>query len=188
MFNDKHLNLNIDLNETTQDVIDAINEVNNKHVPIKEASQSKLKQLNKPWISTFDLLNSIKTKQRMYRTHFYSNNKRKIDMYKSYSNKLNKLKKIYKTNYYKAQFDKHKNNLKFTWNPIGSLIQRKWKGLQHPSRLINNGKTFSSEYDIANEFNQYFINVGPNLANSISPTNESPTRYTLVVHLYPVLL
>ena len=35
-------------------------------------------------------LKSIKMKQKMYRTHFYSNNKAKIKMYKSYSNELNK--------------------------------------------------------------------------------------------------
>ena len=47
-WNDKLSNLSTDLNKTTQDVIDVINEITNKHVPIKEASQSKLKQLNKP--------------------------------------------------------------------------------------------------------------------------------------------
>ena len=143
---------------------------------VKEASQSKMKQLNKPWMTT-GLLKSIKSNQRMYRTHFYSNNKRKIEIYKSYSNKLNKLKEIYKTNYYRTQFDKHKNNLKITWNLIGTLIQRKQKGRQPPSRLINNVKIFSSEHDIANEFNQHFVNVGPKLANSIPPGNESPTSY-----------
>ena len=78
-WNDKLSNLSTDLNKTTQDVIDVINEITNKHVPVKEASQSKLKQLNKPWMTT-GLLKSIKTKQRMYRTHFYSNNKRKIEI------------------------------------------------------------------------------------------------------------
>ena len=43
--------------------------------------------------------------------------------------------------------------------------------------LINNGSEFSSEYDIANQFNQHFINVGPNLANTITNTNENPTSY-----------
>ena len=152
------------------------NEITNEHVPVKEASQSKLKQLNKPWMTT-GLLKSIKTKQRMYRTHFYSNNRRKIEIYKSYSNKLKKLKEIYKTNYYRTQFDKNKNNLKITWNLIGTLIQRKQKGRQAPSRLSNNGQIISSEHDIANEFNQHFVNAGPKLANSIAPENENPISY-----------
>ena len=36
---------------------------------------------------------------------------------------------------------------------------------------------FSSEYDMANQFNQHFINAGPNLANTITNTNENPTSY-----------
>ena len=65
-WNDKCCNLNNNLNKTTQDIINVINEVTNKHAPIKEASQSKLRQFNKPWI-TSGILKSIKTKQKMYR-------------------------------------------------------------------------------------------------------------------------
>ena len=49
-WNDKCCNLSNNLNKTTQDIINVINEVTNKHAPIKEASQSKLRQFNnKPW-------------------------------------------------------------------------------------------------------------------------------------------
>ena len=51
-------------------------------------------------------------KQKMYRTHFYNNSEAKIKMYKSYSNKLNKLKNILRKNYYYTQFEKHRNSLK----------------------------------------------------------------------------
>ena len=43
-----------------------------RYITMKEVSQRKLKQLNKPWI-TNGILKSIKVKQQMYRTHFYSN-------------------------------------------------------------------------------------------------------------------
>ena len=64
-WNDKCCNLNNNLNKTTQDIINIINEVTNKHAPIKEASQSKLRQFNKPWI-TSGILKSIKTKQIVF--------------------------------------------------------------------------------------------------------------------------
>jgi hypothetical protein len=38
----------------------------------------------------------IKTKQKVYRTHFFCNNSRKIKQYKEYSNRLNKLKSMCK--------------------------------------------------------------------------------------------
>jgi hypothetical protein len=50
----------------------------------------------------------------MYRTHFFSNNSSKIEQYKDYSNKLNKIKSVSKKNYYTAQINTCKNNLKAT--------------------------------------------------------------------------
>jgi CRISPR/Cas system-associated endonuclease Cas1 len=82
-------------------------------------SRPKLKQFTKPWI-TNGILKSIKNKQKMYRTHFFSNNSRKIEQYQDYSNKLNKIKSVSKKNYYTAQFNTAqfntcKNNLKATY-------------------------------------------------------------------------
>jgi hypothetical protein len=81
---------------------------------MKEVSQNKLTQLNKPWI-TNGILKSIKVKQRMsFRTHFYSNDTSKVIQYKRYANKLNRIKSISKLRYYNNLFDKCKNNLKAT--------------------------------------------------------------------------
>jgi hypothetical protein len=40
-----------DLNEITNNVVNSITKISNKHAPIKKVSRSKQKQLNKPWIS-----------------------------------------------------------------------------------------------------------------------------------------
>ena len=80
------------INQYTENVINTINEITNRHAPVKEVSRSKAKQLLKPWI-TNGILKSIKNKQKMYHTHFYCNNIEKVLQYKRYSNKLNKLKK-----------------------------------------------------------------------------------------------
>ena len=75
----RHLNNNI--HQSTKNIINHIERVTQRHAPMKEVSQSKLKQLNKPWI-TNGILKSIKVKQRMYRTHFYSNDTSKVTQYK----------------------------------------------------------------------------------------------------------
>ena len=90
-WNAKLNNVNNNINETTNDVIKTIEEISNKHAPVKEVPRSKLKQFTKPWI-TNGILKSIKTKQKMYYTHFLSNENNKIKLYKIYSNKLNKIK------------------------------------------------------------------------------------------------
>ena len=63
----------------------------NKHAPLKKATKSKRKQLSKPWL-TQGLLKSIKRKQKMYISHFFSKNPVKVKEYKQYSNLLNKMK------------------------------------------------------------------------------------------------
>ncbi len=102
-------------------------------MPIKEVPHSKLKQFTKPWI-TNGILKSIKTKQKMYYTHFFSNDSKKFKQYKIYSNKLNKIKSINKRNCYNTQFTKCKNNMKATWK----IIKRKSKGMQYPTQIIRN--------------------------------------------------
>ena len=170
----RHLNNNI--HQSTKNIINHIERVTQRHAPMKEVSQSKLKQLNKPWI-TNGILKSIKVKQRMYRTHFYSNDTSKVTQYKRYANKLNRIKSISKLRYYNNQFDKCKNNLKATWKIIGTLIKRKSKRHLKQTRIIRNDVTYTNEYDIANQFNQHFVNVGPNLANKLPTSNLNAVSY-----------
>jgi hypothetical protein len=146
-----------DLNQSTVNIINVIQDMVNKHVPLKQASLSKKKQLIKPWI-TDGILKSIKTKQKMYRTHFHSNNIEKVNQYKRYSNKLNKVKLESKNYYYNTQFAKCKNNLKATWKLIGSIIKRKTKGQIHPTKITINNKIYTTKQDIVNQLNQYFVN------------------------------
>ena len=69
--------------------------------------------------------------------------------------------------YYKQKFELNKNNLKNTWKLIGTILNRKPKGHTVPAKLHNNGKTYTDKHDIVNQFNEYFINIGPNLASTI---------------------
>ena len=104
-----------DLNTLTARVTDILTSVINKHAPIKLASHSKNKQLTKPWIMN-GILKSIKMKQKMYYTHFYSNNTIKMCAYKTFANKLNVIKNKSKMMYYKSNFEMCKNNLRVLGN------------------------------------------------------------------------
>ena len=108
------------MHEITDACINTITQIIDKHAPMKQASQSRMKQLSKPWLSK-GLIKSIKVKQKLYHTHFLGKDPFKISIYKSYSNALNKLKTKAKNNYYNQQFLLYKNNLKTTWKLIGTL-------------------------------------------------------------------
>ena len=166
-----------DLHEITCACMNKVKDIVNKHAHLKKATNSKMKQLNKPWL-TQGLLKSIKRKQKMYKSHFFSKNSMKIKEYKQYSNLLNKMKAKAKDKYYNQYFQLYKENLKETWKLIGTIIKRKAKVKSNcSSRIIRNSKIYTNELDIANQFNQHFTTIGPTLASAINPIYDNPTKY-----------
>lgn len=105
------LNPQKNLDEKLREAINTLNKIVDKHAPIKLASQSKQKQLNKSWL-TEAILKSIKRKQKMYHTHFLSNDSQKKKEYKCYTAILWHLKSKSKTSYYSMEFSKCNGNLK----------------------------------------------------------------------------
>ena len=85
------LNPEKNLNEKVQEAINTLNKIVDKHAPIKLASQSKQRQLNKPWL-TKGILKSVNRKQKMYRTYFLSKDLQKVGEYKHYAAILSHLK------------------------------------------------------------------------------------------------
>ena len=113
----------------------------------------------------------------MYRTHFLSKDLQKIGEYKHYAAILSHLKNKSKTEYYNMQFAKYKDNLKQTWKLIGTLVKRKTKGQTFPTRITHNNRTFTQEKDIAELFNNFFVNTGPTLAKEIK-IRRTCTKWT----------
>ena len=87
--------------------------------------------------------------------------------YKIYSNKLNTLIRIAERNYYDERFDLAKNNLKDTWKIINEVIDKSKRKSSLPNTFNHGNKTLSDPLEIANQFCEYFTNVGPNLAKKI---------------------
>jgi hypothetical protein len=116
-------------------------------------------------------------KTKMYRTHFLSKSPHKINEYKRYANMLTFIKQKSKKDYFQLQFTKYKNNLKITWKIIGNLIKRKSKNQISPTRIVHDGKTHTNQNDIAELFNNYFINVGSNLSKKFPTNQASSTQY-----------
>ena len=116
--------INTNVHESMSSVINTLQHITDKHAPIKKASNSKMKQLKKPWISS-SILISIKKRHKLFKSHFLSGDPEKIKQYKIYNNKLNKVKATAKKNYFDSQLALNKNNFKITWKLIiGMIIDR----------------------------------------------------------------
>ena len=86
---------------------------------------------------------------------------------KTYNNILRKNIRAAKVHFYHSQFDKLKNNLSKTWSAINNLLNRNNTKSSLPDYIIDNNNTITDPLDIANRLNDFFTNVGPNLANEI---------------------
>ena len=113
---------------------------------------------------------SSKRKHKLYdnlKHKTYKNEK----IIKTYKNLFEALKHRSKKNYYSKLINKFKNNIKKTWQVIKEIIGKR-KNINNglPRRLIINETEISSEKEIAEHFNKYFVSVGPNLAAKIPHT------------------
>ena len=80
--------------------------------------------------------------------------------YKKYRNLLSTLMKKSKQDYYDKYFERNWNNIKNTWKGIKSLISLKTVASRVPTVLsLDNDDTRTSNYDIANTFNNYFATI-----------------------------
>jgi hypothetical protein len=158
-------------------IVNTLQSLTDKHAPIRKASNTKKRQLRKPWISN-SIPRSIKKRQKLFKTHYLSGDPYKVRQYKIYNNKLNKVKSIAKKNYFEQQFAINKNNIKTTWELIGMIINRdKKKNIDIP-KLIYNNKCYVDKLDICgNKFNAHFINTGSNLANKLPRSQLDPLQF-----------
>ena len=85
-------------NDHFTQVISAISAVIDKHAPLQKASRRQKRIQRNPWLSK-GILTSIKQKQTLYRTHFLNGDALSINFFKTYSNKLTRVKSLSKKMY-----------------------------------------------------------------------------------------
>lgn len=126
----------------------------------------------KPWV-TNGIIESIKTRDLMKKQllkHFTNDLKKE---YTQYRNRLNKLIKFTKNQYYKNELNKVNGNYKKIWKIINNASNsNKNEKEQHYSIESETGELVKNKLKVANMFNNFFINVGPNMAKNINNSKE----------------
>ena len=129
------------------------------------------KSKRKPWISS-GIFKSIKTKTKLFKTKLKCPTETNILMYRNYRNKLNHVIRVSKKNYYTRKFTTCKNDLKKTWSSINDVINKNKKRSIYPEYYVRSGVKLTDQGDIANGLNDYFVNVGPSLAQNITSSSS----------------
>ena len=165
--------------DSAEDAYDAFTlkfrHIYDNHFPIKSHSNDsrnsrKRRISHKPWITTA-ILKSINRKDKLHRKYVSHPTLVNQTNLNSYRNKLTTLIRTSKKNYFTNKLDACKHNTKLTWNILNDILGRKTKR-NLPSYFYDDNLALITDPSvIANKFNNYFVNVGPNLARKIQTTN-----------------
>ena len=129
----------------------------------------------KPWL-TEGLKKSIHRKNKL--DHRKQKSKKPEDelLYKQYHNKLNRLFHISEQHHYDSLLKANTNNLRNSWRIMKDIISKNKTSSSCSRFYINDGVNITNDKKvIAEKFNSFFLNVGPNLAQKIPPNSQSPT-------------
>ena len=146
----------------------------NKHIPLCNVSRKPSKVFKNPWM-TRALLKFIITKNKLYSKVWHTKGTFEYDAYKQYRNAVNRTIKAAKQNYYEQQILLLKNDPKKLWKTINSILEINPNSKSSIESIVaETGNKLNNPQDIANSFNQYFCNIGPELAKTITmPTSAS---------------
>ncbi|XP_074035242.1 uncharacterized protein [Leptinotarsa decemlineata] len=148
-------------------------EDNTKHKKIKHKFIKR-----KVWI-TDGIIRSIIERDRLF-TKYRNNMSDTVskEEYLNYRNTLNSLIKSRKKSYYRQKIENNKNSSQALWNTIKTLNKNQNnKGIDQI--IDENGHLTVDKEEISDIFNNYYINVGENLARQvIFPENPPLSRYS----------
>ena len=137
----------------------------------------KGKSLVSPWI-TKGIRKSSRKKQRLFEKFLKHKTTKTLETYKNYKNLFEKIKKSSKKHYYQNKLEKCKNNLKTTWKAMKEIIGKSKVFHQNlPNNLKINKKSITDKKIIADKVNEFFINIGSNLAAKIQTSNMKFDSY-----------
>ena len=165
------------INHNFEQFLKCLTSITNKHAPLVKMSKKEIKTHYRPWV-TKGIIKSYKTKIKLYKTKIKTKTKEDTIKYKKFSNKLTHVKKAAKIAYYKKLFSESSNNPKKTWKLINDLVRYKKTTTNSIDFMKDkNNQIIKDPGKIGDIFNEYFINIGPNLGDSCTVTTNT-NHYT----------
>lgn len=132
----------------------------------------KRKSFENPWM-TKGFLKSSKRKQKLYQKFLKRKTFESEEKYKNYKSLFEKIKRNLKKLHYQKEFAKNVGDSKNTWNTIKNIIGKDITRKGSPDKLLSDSNTISNKKTMTDVFNDFFINVGPNLAAKIPQSTRN---------------
>ena len=145
----------------------------NLHFPLKTV---EIKYNNRVPYITRGIRQSIKQKHKLYDIYFKNPTDLNKANYKIHRNKLTSLLRITERNFHEEQLEINVNDSTKCWKIIKEAVGQNSVINDDNSTFHINGNDVNDKQIITDEFNDYFVNVGPNLASNINNTSN-PIEY-----------
>ena len=185
LINDENLSIfETKLAQTNWDFVIDTQNVNEQYIAFKNHVNNMYKECfplitkcvtnnrkKKPWI-TSSTMEKIKLKSTYYK--LFKNGQISKEENNRLKNRLNKEIDRDKANYYQNLFSSSKNNMKKSWKTLRYLLGTQKKN-NSTDKIFNEAKSDAEKYEIVNKFNDFFANIGNNLAALVPETSNSPT-------------
>ena len=147
------------------------------HVPLRKMTVKEIKLLNKPWISV-GLQNNITYRDQLAREIRVENKPHLIPFYNKFRKRLEKKLFRAKQEHFQKKIKIAKTNSRNIWKAINEITSRKNSNSKYPTKIkLKCGDLTVNPKEIANTLNDYFINIGPDLARNIEPSIKSYGDY-----------
>ena len=148
---------------------------------INESTYSlpKRERPKNPWISKDTILFGMKVR-RLHRKFIRKNSSENQVEYRDAKRIYQKMIRNDKNNYYRTQFDLHKNNAKKTWSLINECLNRNSNKNDSPKiseKMIFNGTPSDNEAEIAAKLNLFYKNIALEITERIDEPINSPDFY-----------
>ena len=150
----------------------------NLHFPIVKLKFNKNCHNLEPWMSSgllISRLNKFSLSSQFSRNPTIQNK----TIYCTYRNVYNRLIRAAKKLYFDREFEKHKSNLKKTWDLIKFAINSENKNQTQIHELFSNGIKHTDPLTIANELNHFFINAPLKIVSEIPDCKTNPVNETV---------
>ena len=129
-----------------------------------------------PWM-TEALIVSRKNKAKLFNKKLRKPNLITINKFKEYNAVYTRLVRVARKKYYDDKFKQYSRDCKQTWQTINCVLGRGKKSMNIPKTFVSQGKVLSGDVDISEGFNNFFSNIGPNLANKITSSKYKFSDY-----------
>ena len=176
----------INVNDAYDNFIKVFTHSYNECCPVKNIIVD-VKSVKKPWMSN-GLRNACKKKNRLYVKFLKQRSTDAEERYKKYKNKLTSILRYCEKEYYTNLLECQKNNVKGTWKVLNKIIRKKNTSSKFPESFKDKNNVISDKKQIANGFNRFFTNVGPDLASSIPIQSKNVHDYRGSPNLHSMLL